>query len=40
MRMIEDLELSWADDRVGDSDPSIEAPVPDPSRSMALPMLA
>ena len=40
LRMIEDLELAWADDRVGDSDPMIEAPVPDPSRSMALPMLA
>ena len=40
LRMIEDLELSWADDRVGDADPSIAPPVPEPSRSMALPVLA
>jgi biotin synthase len=28
LRMIEDLELSWHDDRVGDADPSIEPPTP------------
>ena len=40
LQMIEDLELTWDDDRVGDADPSIAPPVPDPSRSLALPMLA
>src|SRR5262249_34964483 len=28
LRMIEDLELSWHDDRVGDADPAIEPPAP------------
>lgn len=39
LQMIEDLELTWADDRVGDADPDI-APVPPPSsRARALPVL-
>ncbi len=41
LQMIEDLDLAWADDRVGDADPSV-APLPDlpPSRGVALPVLA
>ena len=42
LRMIEDLELKWADDRVGDADPSVLA-MPDAapsSRSLPLPVLA
>ncbi len=39
--MIEDLELTWADDRVGDADPSIEPlPAVAPTRGWALPVLA
>lgn len=30
LRMIEDLELSWHEDRVGDADPDIEPPAPSP----------
>ena len=42
MRMIEDLELTWADDRVGDADPAVAPlarPRPRPA-SLALPVLA
>jgi biotin synthase len=39
LQMIEDLELTWQDDRVGDADPSIDAPALDPARSWALPVL-
>ena len=37
LQMIRDLELTWADDRVGDVDP--EVPAPAPGRSLALPVL-
>src|SRR5947208_9269344 len=40
LRMIEDLDLQWADDRVGDHDPAIEMPDEPPARSMALPVLS
>lgn len=40
LRMIEDLELSWADDRVGDSDPTVTLPDVPSSRAVALPVLA
>jgi biotin synthase len=39
LQMIRDLELTWADDRVGDVDPDVTAPVPVPGRSLALPVL-
>src|SRR5436309_864923 len=39
LQMIRDLELTWADDRVGDVDPDVAAPVPVPGRSLALPVL-
>jgi biotin synthase len=39
MQMVRDLGLEWADDRVGDRDPSIPLPeVPSP-RALALPMV-
>jgi biotin synthase len=42
LRMIEDLELTWQDDRVGDADPTVLPPaeflVP-PVRSFSLPLL-
>ncbi len=37
LRMIEDLELTWHEDRVGDADPDIAAPPPSP---WALPVLS
>ena len=39
LQMIQDLELEWADDRVGDVDPSLPAFVPEPGRAFALPLL-
>ncbi|MFM7151267.1 MAG: biotin synthase BioB [Gemmataceae bacterium] len=40
LQMIEDLELAWADDRVGDEDPSLSMPPLESSKSWALPMLS
>jgi biotin synthase len=37
LKMIEDLELSWHEDRVGDADPAIDAPAPS---SWSLPVLS
>jgi biotin synthase len=40
LQMIEDLDLQWAEDRVGDRDPAIELPVEPPPRTRALPVLS
>lgn len=40
MQMIRDLELTWADDRVGDADPTMAPPATEPARTWALPVLA
>src|SRR5207248_1923528 len=40
LQMIDDLELSWADDRVGDLDPAIEAPTAAPASLWQLPVLS
>jgi biotin synthase len=39
LRMIEDLELSWHDDRVGDADPSVAPVPPSPSTVWELPLV-
>jgi biotin synthase len=39
LQMIEDLELAWADDRVGDADPAIAPAAETPARSWGLPLL-
>src|SRR5437773_6536784 len=39
LRMIQDLELEWADDRVGDTDPTLPGPPAQPLRAFALPVL-
>jgi len=43
LQMIEDRELSWPDDRVGDADPTIlpseESAAPPPVRTYSLPLL-
>src|SRR3954462_4145573 len=39
LRMIEDLELTWHDDRVGDADPSVPAPEAAPAATWALPVV-
>ncbi len=40
LRMIEDLELQWHDDRVGDADPSVPLPEPAPRSPWELPVLS
>ena len=40
LQMIEDLELSWHDDRVGDADPSVSPLAAPPSATWALPLLS
>ncbi len=40
LQMIEDLELRWHEDRVGDSDPAVPPAPEEPARSWALPVLA
>lgn len=40
LQMIEDLELSWAEDRVGDADPDILAAEQALTRSWALPVIS
>jgi biotin synthase len=40
LQMIRDLELEWADDRVGDVDPTALPMAPEPARSLALPVLS
>jgi biotin synthase len=40
LQMIEDLELQWHDDRVGDLDPTIEAPDTPPATTWELPVLS
>jgi biotin synthase len=39
LQMIADLELKWADDRVGDLDPALPASAPASTRSLPLPLL-
>jgi biotin synthase len=39
LQMIEDLELAWADDRVGDTDPTLPQLPAEPARAFALPVL-
>jgi biotin synthase len=39
LQMIEDLELAWADDRVGDADPAVP-PAESPPRAWALPLVS
>ncbi len=40
LQMIEDLELQWHDDRVGDLDPNVAIPDVTPANSWALPVLS
>src|SRR5205823_12146404 len=40
LRMIQDLELTWHDDRVGDRDPAIATPEPAPGSVYHLPVLS
>src|SRR5204863_8633769 len=40
LQMIEDLELSWQDDRVGDLDPVIPVPLPSGPAVFGLPVLS
>jgi biotin synthase len=40
LQMIEDLELQWHDDRVGDLDPNVEMPAAPPASTWALPVLS
>jgi biotin synthase len=40
LQMIEDLELQWHDDRVGDLDPNIDAPRAPTATTWALPILS
>ncbi len=39
LQMIEDLELQWADDRVGDTDPGVPEMPAEPARAFALPLV-
>jgi biotin synthase len=39
LQMIQDLELQWHDDRVGDLDPNVAIPVPAPATMWELPVL-
>jgi biotin synthase len=40
LQMIQDLELSWHDDRVGDLDPALPAPLPEPASTWSLPVIS
>ena len=40
LQMIEDLELTWHDDRVGDADPAIAPPPPQTPSTWDLPVLS
>jgi biotin synthase len=40
LQMIEDLELVWQDDRVGDLDPGVLMPAAGPTTTWALPVLS
>jgi biotin synthase len=40
LQMIEDLELQWADDRVGDADPQMPTLPMAPTRTWGLPVIS